>query len=163
MVKRLLACCVFVCCLLLMFVPAMAQQPKKPTTSQPVAKFKPPVVKSMLGRFSGTSATCTAAEGVQLAALPIKVVDDKNKSYQVHSYQFAYKRIGVTEDEATGKTSPQADMVSKQFFETPLPAIWKSNIAEQLHSGEQLYFFDIIVRDGQGRLFFAPELKVTIE
>jgi hypothetical protein len=26
-----------------------------------------------------------------------------------------------------------------------------------------LYFFDIIVYDKQGRLFFAPELKITIQ
>ena len=89
--------------------------------------------------------------------------DDKNNSYPVYSYQFAYKRIGVTEDEETGKTSPQSDLVADKFTVTPQPEIWKSNIADQLHSGEQLYFFDIVVKDKQGRLFFAPEIKITIQ
>ena len=54
-------------------------------------------------------------------------------------------------------------MVSSQFNATPLPAIWQTNIAETLHKGETLHFFDIIVLDKQGRRFFAPELKITIQ
>jgi hypothetical protein len=137
-------------------------QAKKPTHS-PFSKFKPPAVKSYLGKFSGSTATCTAEEAKQVITEPLKVSDDKNAAFKISSYQFAYKRIGVTEDEETGKVSPAKDMVAKRFTETPLPDIWKSNITEQLHKGEELYFFDIIVYDKQGRLFFAPELKITIQ
>ena len=99
----------------------------------------------------------------QIITLPLRIADEKNETYKISSYQFAYKRIGVTEDEETGKLSPQSDMVAQRFTETPLPELWKSNIIEQLHKGEELYFFDIIMLDKTGRLFFAPDLKITIE
>ena len=138
-----------------------AQQAKKPVST--FAKFKPPVVKSSLGKYNGSAATCSAEEGKQIILQALKIADDKNATYKISSYQFAYKRVGVTEDETTGAVFPAKDMVSQRFTETPLPEIWKSNITEQLHKGEELYFFDIIVYDKQGRLFFAPELKITIQ
>ena len=139
----------------------VAQQPKKPARA-PIVKFKPPSVKSFLGKFTGVAGTCSASEGTQVATLPLKITDDKNNSYPVYSYQFAYKRIGITEDEETGKTSPQSDIAADRFTTTPLPPIWQKNITDGLHSGEELYFFDIIVFDKQGRRFFAPEIQITI-
>lgn len=139
----------------------------KPTVKQPsatpITKFRPPVVKTMLGSFSGADAHCTAEEGRQAVNLPLRVVDEKNNSYNITSYQFAYRRVGVKEDEETGEISPAKDMVSRRFTETPLPELWRSNVNETLKTGEELYFFDIIVRDAQGRLFFAPELKIDIQ
>ncbi len=149
---------------LLMIVSSVtiAQVPAK-TTGKPIVKFKPPVVQSYLGSITGKEAVAGAEEGKNLITLPLKIVGDKNNNYTIASYQFAYKRIGITEDEATGKTSAESDMVSNQFNTTPLPAIWQSNIVETLHKGETLHFFDIIVLDKQGRRFFAPELKITIQ
>lgn len=146
--------------LMMAFFTASSQQAKKPVST--FAKFKPPVVKSYLGAYTGT-ASCTAADGKQAILQPLKISDAKNNNYKISSYQFAYKRLGVTEDETTGAVTPARDMVAQRFTETPLPEIWKSNITEQLHKGEELYFFDIIVYDKQGRLFFAPELKIAIQ
>jgi hypothetical protein len=141
-------------------VTGFAQKAKKPVST--FAKFKPPVVKSYLGKYTGT-ASCAPEEGKQIILQSLRIADDKNSSFKISSYQFAYKRLGVTEDETTGAVTPAKDMVAQRFTETPLPEIWKSNITEQLHKGEELYFFDIIVYDKQGRLFFAPELKITIQ
>jgi len=141
---------------------SFAQEPKKPViVSTP--KFKPPITKTYLGKYFGTTATISAAEGKQLITTLLKITDDKNNAYKISSYQFAYIRKGFTEDEATGKVSPQSDMVADRFSATPLPAIWQTNIEETLHTGEQLYFFDVIVLDKEGRLFFSTELKITIE
>ena len=141
---------------------AIAQTTTKPG-AKPMVKFKPPVVKSYLGSFTGKEVVAGVDEAKNLIVLPLKIVDDKNVNYTISSYQFSYKRIGIKEDEETGKTSPESDLVSKQFTETPLPAIWQSNIVETLHKDETLYFFDIIVIDKQGRRFFAPDLKITIQ
>jgi hypothetical protein len=141
---------------------SFAQDPKKPVVTS-VPKFKPPVTKTFLGKYSGVNAICSVEEGKQLITLLLKITDDKNNAYRISSYQFAYTRKGVTEDEQTGKVSPQSDMVADRFMTTPLPAIWQTNIAESLHKGEELYFFDVIVFDKQNRLFFAPELKITIQ
>ena len=139
----------------------MAQKPAK-TTGAPASSSKKPPVKSWLGKNTGNISLDAAAAG-EVIALPLKVTDDKNVDYVISSYQFAYKRIGVTEDEETGKTSAEKDLVSDHFTATPLPVIWQNNISETLHTGETLYFFDIIVFDKQGRRFFAPELKITIQ
>lgn len=139
----------------------LAQQPGKSVTP-PGAKYKKPLVKSWLGKVSG-NITLNADEARQLITLPLKISDDKNVTYSISSYQFAYKRIGVTEDEETGKAAVQTDMVADRFTGTPLPPVWQKNIIEGLHAGEELYFFDIIVFDKQGRRFFAPELKITIQ
>lgn len=153
---------VIVTMLLLTGITIQAQQPHKPSLST-VIKFKPPVVKTFLGKITGKLPSVNGEEGKQMISLPLIVIDDKNVPYTISSYQFAYKRIGVTEDEETGKALPQSDMVGDHFNTTPLPAIWQSNIRETLHKGEELYFFDIIVLDKQGRRFFAPELKISIQ
>ncbi len=139
----------------------LAQKPVKKELPA-AAKYKKPMVKSWLGKVNGT-VTLSPDAAKQLVTLPLTITDDKNVNYVISSYQFAYKRIGVTEDEVTGKASPQTDMAADRFTVTPLPPVWQKNIIEGLHNGEELYFFDIIVFDKQGRRFFAPELKITIQ
>lgn len=141
---------------------SVAQETQKKSTYTPVAKFKPPVVKSYLDKYSGT-VTMAAEEGKRIIIGELRIEDAKKNTYKISSYQMAYKRQGMTEDEETGETKPASDMVAQRFTETPLPAIWKTNIVEQLHKGEELYFFDIIAFDKQNRLFFAPELKIIIQ
>jgi hypothetical protein len=36
-------------------------------------------------------------------------------------------------------------------------------ITEQLKPGEEIFFFDVVVKDAQGRLMFAPNLKLVIQ
>lgn len=143
----------------------MAQKPVKPAkpVAAPAVKNKLPVVKTSLGKFTGIAIDCTAEQAKQLITQPLSITDDKNVAYKLSSYQFSYKRLGVTEDEETGKVSPQSDIAADRFTVTPLPEIWQSNIKESLHKGEELFFFDVIVFDKKGKLFFAPELKITIQ
>lgn len=139
----------------------LAQVTGKPLNPS-LTKTKKPLVKSWLGKIAGAT-TMSADDARKIITLPLKIKDDKNIDYLISSYQFAYKRIGVTENEETGKTAPQTDLAADRFTVTPLPPVWQKNIIEGLHPGEELYFFDIIVFDKQGRRFFAPELKITIQ
>ena len=141
---------------------ATGQGLQKPA-AKTFVKFKPPVVKTYLGKISGNDATTGVVEIKNLIVLPIKIIDDKDVTYTINSYQFVYKRQGETEDEESGKTSPATDIVSNHFSTTPLPEIWQKNIIEGAHKGEEIYFFDIIAIDKQGRRFFAPELKIKIQ
>jgi hypothetical protein len=134
----------------------------KPAATATVKKFIPPKVKTYLAKFTGTT-TCPAAVGKQIISLPLRIVDDKNNSYSVTSYQIAYTRLAVKEDETTGAVTPTTSLVAQRFTETPITGIWKTSIEEQLQKGEELLFFDIIVTDGKGHRFFAPELKLTIQ
>lgn len=140
----------------------VAQATQKPVQA-PTAKFKPPVVKTVLGNnISGISPVVTVEEGKEIIASPLRIVDEKNNNYTISSYQFSFKRVGVSED-STGKIIPQTDMVADRFTATPLPEIWRNTIKETLEKGEELYFFDIIVMDKEGRRFFAPELKILVQ
>ncbi|UEG49236.1 hypothetical protein LK994_11400 [Ferruginibacter lapsinanis] len=142
---------------------AVAQVPNTKPTQKSTDKFNPSHVKSFLGNFTGKSAVATAAEGKQVIGLPLRIVDEKNVTYKLLSYQFAYTKWGAVEDEATGKISQKSTLSADRFTTTPLPEIWQTNITEFLHSGEELYFYDIIAYDKTGNLFFAPEIKITIQ
>ncbi len=146
-----------------MLTTVLAQKPKT-TNVSPVAvqKFKPPKLTCSLG-IRSDSATIAVEEALQMVSLPLKISDDKKNNYAISSYQLLYKRRAVTEDEETGKVTPTTSMVANLFRETPLPELWKKNITEQLRSGEELFFFDIIAKDAQGRLMFAPDLKIKIK
>jgi hypothetical protein len=136
-------------------------KPKPVVKTPPVQKFKPPKVKTYLGRCTD-SISVTKDEAKQLVGLPLKISDAKNVIYSITSYQFAYKKVAVTEDEATGKVLPTTYLVADLFKTSPLPELWQQNIKATIKSGELFYFFDIIVKDTQGHLFFAPELKISI-
>lgn len=148
---------------LFMATGAMAQpvKPVKPIKPAAVQKFKPPMVKTAWGRCVD-SIGITKEEAAQLLSIPLRITDAQNKAYPIVSYQVAYTRVTVTEDEATGKVLPSSEMVNDRFTTTPLPELWQNNIKTRLKKGEKFYFFDVIVKDAQGRAFFAPTLKVSI-
>ena len=134
----------------------------KPATNV-VAKFKPPVVKTFLGR-NQDGAVVTVDEARQLVALPLKITDAKNITYPVSSYQFMYRKKSVIENEETGKKEIVFTTVADLFKATPLPQIWVTNIADNgMQRDEELYFFDIIVTDKLNRKFFAPNIKIKIQ
>ena len=139
----------------------IAQTSVKPGAVTKVAKFKPPTVQSFLGR-NINGATVTIEEANQLINLPLKITDDKNNVYKIDSYQFMYKKKSVIENEQTGKKEIVFTTVADLFKATPLPEVWKNNIAGRLQKGEELYYFDIVVKDKLNRKFFAPELKIKI-
>jgi hypothetical protein len=142
---------------------AQAQKPK-PAPAKPggFQKFMPPKLTSKLG-IRSDSVTVLLEEAKQLINLPLTVTDDKKNVYTIASYQAMYKRKGVTEDEQTGKAMPTTSTVIENFKTTPLSPIWIKILTEQLRAGEEIYFFDIVVKDAQGRLMFAPELKIKVK
>lgn len=154
-----------VCSLLLAFASTSIGQtkPVKPVTQSQVQKFKPPKLYTSLGTKKDSLITVSVDEAVSLINQPLAVTDDKKAVYSISSYQCLYKRKGVTEDEETGKVSPITSTVVQRFTSTPLSEIWRKTISEQLRSGEEISFFDIVVKDAQNRLMFAPSLKITVK
>ena len=154
----------FFCSLLLLVsinvVVAQTNSQKDEITKVP--KFKPPTVKSYLGNKTNGD-TLTKEDASQLILLSLQITDDKKNSYQVDSYHFLYKRKGVIQDDETGKKESTFTTVSDVFRATPLSKIWIDNIKDGFQKGEEIYFFDIVVKDKSSRRFFAPDLKLTIE
>ena len=142
---------------------AFAQKPKPAPAKPGTQKFTPPKLTSKLGARSD-SATVLLEEATQLISLPLTVTDDKKNVYTISSYQAMYKRKAVTEDdEMSGKVTPIVSDVIEHFKTTPLSPIWIKTLTEQLRAGEELYFFDIVVKGPQGRLLFAPDIKLKIK
>ncbi len=146
----------------------MAQKPKPNTKPKEVVvqKFKPPKLKTALGNRSDSIVSVAVDEALRLITLPLKITaaNGATKStYTITSYQCMYKRKGVTEDEVSGKVSAVTSVVADLFRTTPLPEIWKKIITEQLKAGEEISFFDIVVKDTQGKLMFAPTIKLVVQ
>ena len=135
---------------------------KKPASKgKAVTKFKAPKLQTFLGTYKD-SAGVSAAEANNLIATPLKITDAKKNEYSISSYQFVYKKRGVTEDEKTEKISPVTTISADRFKVSPLPAVWVNTIQQQLKAGEEFFFFDVIAKDAQGRVMYAPNLKITI-
>ncbi len=113
-----------------------------------------------LGQFKD-SISLSPEQILTIIDQPIVIVDDKKAVYQVSSYTFVYKRIGVSETE-DGKAIPATSIASQLFTKTPLPEIWTTTIKEQLRKGEQLQFLEVIVKDAKGKVLQAPNLKITV-
>ena len=147
--------------LLLVSVGFASVAQNKPVISK-VDKFKPPLVKSYLGDNTN-GAVVTKENASHLITLPLKITDQKNNTYSIDSYQFLYKKRSVIENEETGRKEKTFTTVADRFRSSPLPEVWINNLKDTFQPEEELYFFDIVVKDKLNRRFFAPDLKVTIQ
>jgi hypothetical protein len=132
------------------------------TQTKPAVKFKPPALTSIIGGYKD-SATISVAEAERIVGEKIYVSDSKKNMYAISSYQFAYRKIGVTEDEETGKVTPTKTLVASLFKTTPLSETWIMQVKEQVKPGDELWFFDVIVKDAQGRVMYAPDIKFMVK
>ena len=141
---------------------SFAQKPTPKGEKKYATPVKPPVLKTQIGILSD-SVPAPVDQVKALLGAPLKVTDVNNQPLTVTYYQFLYKRKAVREDEKTGKVIPTTSTVSDYFTSTPLPEKWIKIIREELVAGEELYFFDIIVKDKQGKPFYAPNLKIITQ
>lgn len=154
----------FLLCSLAVSTVAISQtKPAKPATNPTVQKFKPPKLYISLGAKKDTLITASIDETKDLINQALSITDDKKGVYTISSYQCLYKRRAVTEDEETGKVSPTTSIVVQRFSTTPLSEIWRTTITQQLKQGEEITFFDVVVKDAQNRLMFAPSLKIIVK
>jgi hypothetical protein len=129
---------------------------------KPIAKYKVPKLFTQIGSYRD-SVNISVQEAENIISQPLRISDEKNGNYSISSYQFLYKKRVVTENEETGKVSPTTSIVSSRFKITPLPDTWASQVREQVKPGEELFFFDVIAKDAQGRVMYAPNLKIMVK
>ena len=130
--------------------------------TKPVAKYKVPKLYTQLGSLRD-SVSISVSEAENIIGQALKISDDKKGVYTVSSYQFLYRKRGVTENEETGKVSPITSIVSSRFKVSPLPGTWINQVKETVKPGEELFFFDVIAKDVQGRVMYAPNLKIMVK
>jgi hypothetical protein len=129
---------------------------------KPVAKPVLPKLKTYWGS-NVDSATVPLEEATQLVALPLRITDAQNNVYTVAVYNLLYKRLAITENEETGKTSPTTSIVAQLFKQTPLPDVWIKTMQERMKPGEEILIYDVIAKDSKGKLLSAPDLKLKIK
>ena len=125
------------------------------------AAYKPPTLITLLHTYKD-SAFVTPAEAEHIIGMPLRIVDSKKNVYTISSYQFLYRKNVVTEDEQ-GKVSPATSIISDRFKTSPLPEQWIAKVREQIKPGEMMYFFDIVAKDTQGRVMYAPDIKIQVK
>lgn len=123
-------------------------------------KIKPPHLTTSMGVLKDSLCTIPLDQAKALLGAPLKVIDDKNNLLTVTYYQFIYKSKAIVMDEVTGKYKQTSSIASDYFTSTPLPQKWIKIIREELIAGEEVYFFDIIAKDKDGHVFYAPNLKI---
>ena len=128
-----------------------------------VTGFKPPKLSTSLGNLHDTMPV-KAQDMVNALTMPLKITDAKNNVYSLSSYKFLYRQTVTTEDDSmTGKPSNTTAIKYSLFRSSPLPPLWSSLVGEQLRPGEEISFFEVIVKDAQGHVMYAPNIKITIQ
>lgn len=120
-----------------------------------------PKVITLLGSYKDT-VKLDKNSVIEIINKPLRIVDDKRNVYTIASYQVAYRRIAFYEDENSGKIVPTTSLASERFTTTPLSPVWIKSIQENVQKGEEIIFFDIIVRDPSGKVMFAPNFMIKV-
>ncbi|MBX2887499.1 MAG: hypothetical protein KF829_02500 [Ferruginibacter sp.] len=128
--------------------------------AQPTKKAIRPKISTLLGQYKDSIAL-PIDEVKNIIVLPLRCVDDQRVVYTIASYQLSYLRNAIVEDES-GKISPTTSLASQRFTETPIPHYWLKPMIEQFDKGETITFFDIIVKDPSGKVFYAQDLKIKL-
>lgn len=144
--------------LVIFYLPTLsyAQKPVFP------GKFKVPVVHTTIDKL-GDSSKISVDDGKRIVGMPLTITDNKGKEFKVISYQFLYRRIDQIENPESGNVRQEYSVVGDRFDKTPLPKVWVDNIDRQLEAGEELYYFDVLVGDDKGKIFYAPTLRMIIK
>ena len=129
---------------------------------KPLQKFKQPKLTISLGGFKDSS-FISPTQLEQIIILPLKIVDAKNEEKIISTYNIVYRKIVTSEDEETGKTYSTTSVKNALLRVTPLPNTWVNALTENPKPREEIIFYDIIVKDKQGNLMFAPTLKLYIK
>lgn len=150
----------FCCTLTLSFlsISLFAQTVKTEKTTP----FKPPVVVTSLGDHKNGDSV-SVGEAARLLSNPVMVNDLQGKPLSIVSYGFRYKKMSFAQNPEDGKFQKMFTTVAGRFEAPVLPVIWVSSLKDELKPEEEFYYFDVMVKDNQGRKFYAPDLKLYLK
>lgn len=141
--------------------PQTATKPKPAATTTKKALY---IFRTSWGGYQGVQNVVSAQQIKAMLSQPLVITNPGNTvTFTFSSFRLAYTKLDHAEDEQTGASTTSTNMIGDRFTTSTLPELWQNNIAENIHKGETLYFYDVIVMDTQGRRFFAPDLKFTVE
>jgi hypothetical protein len=120
----------------------------------------------MLESFWGMSkgGNITLENVISLLDSSIKIFADKKVKLPLAKAVLVYRSKDYYEDETTGNLKRKLNSYSYNFhYIDTLPENWKNFLKENMKPGDQLHFADIYVKNRNGYLFTAPDIKIIIE
>lgn len=130
--------------------------------AQEKPSLQPPALQSFWGYYkAGIHPVETVRTMIDTA---IWVIDDQKQRYTVRSFRVNYFSNDQYEDETTGKLKTRRNLLSKEFRETNmLSDLWNQSIYESLKPKDEILIDLISVKDKQGRIFYAPDIKISVQ
>lgn len=123
---------------------------------------KPPQLQSFWGYYK--SGTHPLEVVLRITDTAIWVIDELKQRYTIRSFRINYFSYDSYEDEATGKIKYRHNLLSSEFRETDqLNELWKQKLYEELKPKDEIHIDLLSVRDKQGRIFYAPDIKIVIQ
>jgi hypothetical protein len=144
--------------LLLLFsgVHAIAQPKNKNT-------LKKPVLHSYWGNTKGGNIPLEKVLQLILDST-ITVVSDKKEIMTVARFFVHYRSLDSYEDETTGKLVQRYNSEGDYIRErNTLSDTWRKSIFESVKAGDEVIITELYVRDKEGYLFLAPEIKISVK
>lgn len=132
------------------------------THAQEKPSLQPPALQSFWGYYK---AGIHPVEMVRtMIDTAIWVMDEQKQRYTIRSFRVNYFSNDQYEDETTGKLKTRRNLLSKEFRETNmLSDLWKQSIYESLKPKDEILIDLISVKDKQGRIFYAPDIKISVQ
>lgn len=144
----------------LFFLLACTQNSYGQKPQQPV-KIKPPKVYVSWG--NSKEGPYSKDVFINLLDSSIQVVSEKKEVLAISRAMLIYRSKDQVEDEK-GKVKTHYNTYMNEIRnDNKVPEKWKSFLAEEIKPGDLFLITDMHVRDKQGYIFSAPDLKITIE
>jgi len=126
------------------------------------ARLKPPAMEAFWGLQR--SGRITLEQAISLLDSSVRVIAEKKEKLPVAKAVLVYRSKDYYEDEATGTVKTRFNSYSCNFkYSDRLPENWKKFLKEQIKPGDQLLIADIHVKNKNGYLLAAPDIKLVIE
>lgn len=126
------------------------------------ARLKPPKLESFWGLSRGGNIALEHV--ISLLDSSLKIYAEKKEKLPVAKALLVYRSKDYYEDESSGTLKTRYNSYSYNFrYNDRLPETWKKFLKENLKPGDQLHFADIHVKNQNGYLFTAPDIKIMIE
>lgn len=137
---------------------AIAQQ--KPAT-KPATTALPKLTVSLGGSKSGN---ITIARIKEIADSPLVVKDEKGITYAIKSFRINYTFKSSYKDEETQQVRTVKDFRAYDFSNTDrLSEDWRNSIKDNVKRDDEMLINNVVVRQKNGKSFFAPELRLKVQ
>lgn len=140
-------------------VSAQAQtQKSKPST--PAENTLPKVAVSIAG-YKGGNITGDMLSGIIDSSLTVK--DAKGITYEVVRFRVLYKFKSTYDDPETGQKKTFNDMRTNDFVNTTrISDLWRQSIKDNVKTGDEMIFDNVIVKLKNGTKLMAPPLTFKV-